>query len=103
MKIVLINTICGRGSIGRICADLYEELERGGDEPYMIAGRGKLPHYMKGMVTGNKVDFGFHVLKNFFQGKAGFGSAGYLKQSPISSICTTFTAFICKLSSCLTI
>ncbi len=80
MKIVLINTICGRGSIGRICADLYEELERGGDEPYMIAGRGKLPHYMKGMVTGNKVDFGFHVLKNFFQGKAGFGSAGPTKK-----------------------
>ena len=80
MKIVLVNTICRRGSIGRICADLYEELDRAGDEPYMIAGRGSLPQYMRGKVIGNKADFAGHVLKNFFQGRAGFGSAAVTKR-----------------------
>ncbi|MCR4691785.1 MAG: glycosyltransferase [Lachnospiraceae bacterium] len=80
MKIVLINTICQKGSIGRICADLYEQLDRRGDTPYMIAGRGSIPSYMRGKVIGNKADFAMHVLKNFFQGKAGFGSAAVTKK-----------------------
>ncbi|MCR5417971.1 MAG: glycosyltransferase [Lachnospiraceae bacterium] len=79
MKIVLVNTICQKGSIGRICADLYEVLDRQGHEPYMAAGRGKLPAYMRGNVIGNKADFTGHVLKNFFQGEAGFGSRGVTK------------------------
>ena len=28
MKIVQVNTICGVGSIGRICVDLYETLQK---------------------------------------------------------------------------
>ena len=74
MKIVLVNTICTRGSVGRICADLYEELDQRGDEPYMAAGRSRLPAYMRGMVIGNPADFAGHVLRNFFRGEAGFGS-----------------------------
>ena len=80
MKIVLVNTICQRGSVGRICADLYEQLDQKGDTPYMAAGRGRLPGYMRGEVIGNPVDFGFHVLKNFFQGRAGFGSASVTRR-----------------------
>ena len=30
MKIVQVNTICGVGSIGRICVDLYETLQKNG-------------------------------------------------------------------------
>ena len=74
MKIVQVNTICGVGSIGRICVDLYETLQKNGEEAYIATGRGSLPPGIKGYVIGNKADFVCHVMKNFTQGKAGFGS-----------------------------
>ena len=74
MKIVQVNTICGVGSIGRICVDLYETLQKNGEEAYIATGRGSLPLGIKGYVIGNKADFVCHVMKNFTQGKAGFGS-----------------------------
>ncbi len=74
MKIVQVNTVSGVGSIGRICVDLYETLEKDGHEPYIAVGRGRLPESIHGYEIGNKWDFGCHVLKNFFQGKSGFGS-----------------------------
>ena len=74
MKVALVNTICGAGSVGRICVDLYDTMKTMGHEPYMIAGRGEINRGMHGYVIGNKADFVCHVLKNFFQGKAGFGS-----------------------------
>ena len=80
MKIVQINTFCGVGSVGRICVDLYDVLEREGHEPYIAIGRGKLPEHIRGFKNGNLWDFGWHVMKNFFQGKAGFGSAKTTKK-----------------------
>nr|MBQ8253562.1 glycosyltransferase [Lachnospiraceae bacterium] len=74
MKIVQINTFCGVGSVGRICVDLYDVLGREGHEPYIAVGRGKLPEHIRGFKNGNLWDFGWHVMKNFFEGKAGFGS-----------------------------
>jgi len=74
MKIVQVNTICGVGSIGRICVDLYETLQKNGEEAYIATGRGSLPPGIKGYVIGNKADFVCHVMKNFTRGKAGFGS-----------------------------
>ena len=67
MKIVQVNTICGVGSIGRICVDLYETLQKNGEEAYIAAGRGSLPPGIKGYVIGNKADFVCHVMKNFTQ------------------------------------
>ena len=74
MKIVLVNTVYATGSVGRICADLYEVLEKQGDTPYAATGRGMLPEGVRGCTIGNKIDFFCHVLKNFTQGKSGFGS-----------------------------
>lgn len=74
MKIVEVNTICGAGSTGRICVDLYETLSAKGHEPYIAVGRGGLPPGIEGYQIGNKADFLCHVMKNFTQGKAGFGS-----------------------------
>lgn len=74
MKIVQVNTICGAGSVGRICVDLYETLKKNGQEPLIATGRGMLPPNVNGYVIGSKPDFVRHVLKNFFEGKAGFGS-----------------------------
>ena len=76
MKIVIVNTFSGRGSVGRICADLYDELKRSGDEPYLAVGRGTFPEGADGMSIGSRPDFLMHVCKNFFQGGAGFGSKG---------------------------
>ena len=75
MKIVQVNTVAGVGSVGRICVDLYDTLLKSGHEPYVAIGRGKLGDRLAGYEIGNKVDFGCHVMKNFFQGKSGFGSA----------------------------
>ncbi len=80
MKIVQINTFCGVGSVGRICVDLYDVLDREGHEPYIAIGRGKLPEHIRGFKNGTLWDFGWHVMKNFFQGKAGFGSAKTTKK-----------------------
>ncbi len=80
MKIVIVNTFYGRGSVGRITADLYAELLRSGDVPFVAAGRGGIPEGIEGATIGNLPDFGAHVLKNFFQGGAGFGSASSTKK-----------------------
>ncbi|MBQ8527169.1 MAG: glycosyltransferase [Lachnospiraceae bacterium] len=80
MKIVLVNTVSGVGSVGRICVDLYETMEKNGHEPYIAVGRSVLPSDIRGFKIGNKWDFGCHVLRNFFQGGSGFGSAGVTKK-----------------------
>lgn len=80
MKIVQVNTVSGVGSIGRICVDLYDTLQKQGHEAYIAVGRGKLDKRFNGYEIGNKWDFGCHVLKNFFQGKSGFGSAKATKE-----------------------
>lgn len=74
MKIVQVNTICGATSTGRICVDLYETVAAKGQEPYIAVGRGGLPPGVNGYRIGNTTDFLCHVMKNFTQGKAGFGS-----------------------------
>ena len=80
MKIVQINTVSGVGSVGRICVDLYDTLQKTGHEPYIAVGRGKLDKRFNGYEIGNTWDFGCHVMKNFFQGKGGFGSAKVTKK-----------------------
>lgn len=74
MKIVLVNTISGATSTGRICVDLYQTACEHGHEPYIACGRGKQPAGIEGYLIGNQLDFAGHVMKNFVQGKAGFGS-----------------------------
>ena len=62
MKIVQVNTVSGVGSVGRICVDLYDTLQKCGHEPYIGVGRGKLDKRLKGYEIGNKLDFGCHVM-----------------------------------------
>lgn len=74
MKIVQINTVCGTGSTGKIAADLYHIIEQAGHEPMIAYGRGSAPSNIQSFKIGNILDFGCHVLTNFFLGKSGFGS-----------------------------
>lgn len=74
MKIAQINTVCKKGSVGRIALDLYTLTRERGDEAVFIYGRGSAPAGVKGYKTGNPLDMGVHVLLNFFRDKSGFGS-----------------------------
>lgn len=74
MKIVQINTVCGVGSTGKIAVDLYHIADQAGNEPIIAYGRGTAPENIQSFKIGNPLDFGHHVLINFFLGKSGFGS-----------------------------
>lgn len=79
MKILLINTVINRGSVGRITADLYYEIEASGNEAYVAIGREPYDESYKGMLIGSKGDFYAHVMRNFLLGEAGFGSEAVTK------------------------
>ncbi len=74
MKIVQINTVCNTGSTGRIAADLYHIAEQAGHTSFFAYGRNSAPADIQSFKIGNTLDFGVHVLINFFRGKSGFGS-----------------------------
>lgn len=80
MKIVQINTVCGTGSTGKIMADLYMISSQNGHSAFAAYGRGTAPSQIQGFKIGNPLDFGCHVLRNFFQGKSGFGSVSVTKR-----------------------
>lgn len=74
MKIILVNTVCGQGSVGRITADLYETALRHGAQAAVAYGRGTAAPEIKAYRIGTKPDFYRHVCRNFFLGESGFGS-----------------------------
>lgn len=80
MKIVQVNTVCGTGSTGKITADLYRIASNENIDAYVAYGRGNAPADISGCKIGNPLDFGFHVLTNFFLGKSGFGSKSVTKR-----------------------
>lgn len=74
MKIALINTVAGTGSIGRITQSLYREIENNGDEAILIYGRGTCAADIHSYKVGTVADFFWHVLRHFFTGMGGFFS-----------------------------
>ena len=44
MKILMINSVCGTGSTGRICTDLYAELKKEGHQCKVAYGRNQAMH-----------------------------------------------------------
>lgn len=75
LKIVLVNTVCGQGSVGRITADLYETARRHDAQAAVAYGRGNAAEGIVSYKIGNRADFYRHVCRNFFLGESGFGSA----------------------------
>lgn len=80
MKILLINTVYNTGSTGKICAHLYEHSQKSGHIPYIGYGRNFCSNVPNSYLIGNKIDFFFHVLSNFFRGNSGFASAHVTKK-----------------------
>jgi len=74
MKIVQINTVCGKGSTGRIAVDIANAAEKYGHECYIAFGYGSTD-YHRAYKIGNKYEHLFHNI--FFSrllGLQGYGS-----------------------------
>lgn len=77
MRVLLINSVCGIRSTGRICADLAEQYEKDGHEVKIAYGRiEQVPEkYQKYAVRiGNAFDNKIHGLRTRILDEHGFGS-----------------------------
>lgn len=76
MKILMINSVCGIRSTGRICTDLAKSLEEQGHEIKIAYGREDVPkEFQKYSVRiGSEIDIRLHGLRARLLDDAGFGS-----------------------------
>lgn len=74
MRIIQINTVYDKGSVGRITAGLYDGIEKKGYHSFVAYGRGKRSPNSNHYKSGNLLDFSLHVLKNLFLDGSGFAS-----------------------------
>ena len=76
MKILMINSVCGVGSTGRICTDLALELEKQGHEVKIAYGRGSSPKQFERFAVkiGSDADVKLHGVKARLFDASGFGS-----------------------------
>ncbi len=77
MKVVLINSVCGVGSTGRICADLAAALHRNGHEAKVAYGRKcQIPDdlFKDSWRIGTDLDVKQHALASRIFDNQGFGS-----------------------------
>lgn len=76
MKVLMINSVCGIRSTGRICTDLAEVLEQQGHECKIAYGRETVPEkYQKYAVRiGSDFDVKIHALQSRIFDNTGFGS-----------------------------
>lgn len=79
MKILLINSVFGEGSTGRICKDLYDEYEKNGHESCIAYGRGTVEKKYNSFKIGNAMDIYSHVFQTRFLDNHGFGSKSATK------------------------
>lgn len=83
MRVLLINSVCGVGSTGRICAELAQAFEKDGHEAKIAYGRdGYVPEaYQKYAVRiGTDWDVKLHGLRTRLFDDHGFGSAQATKR-----------------------
>ena len=74
VRILFINSVCGVGSTGRICTDLYDLATEKGYSCYIAYGRDKAPKQYHTVKIGNQFDVIRHVLYTRLFDKHGFGS-----------------------------
>lgn len=76
MKVLMINSVCGIRSTGRICTDLAVTLEKQGHEVKIAYGREKVPEQFQKYAVriGTDWDVKFHGVKARLFDGAGFGS-----------------------------
>jgi glycosyltransferase involved in cell wall biosynthesis len=74
MKVVLINSVCGIGSTGRIAIDLYNKYESNGIESIVAYGRFNAPSGYNTLRIGNNFSNYFHVFVTRLLDRHGFSS-----------------------------
>ncbi len=76
MRILMINSVCGIRSTGRICTDLAESLEALGHECKIAFGRESVPpkHAVRAIRIGSSLSVKLHGLKARLWDASGFGS-----------------------------
>jgi len=76
MKVLQINSVCGRGSTGRIATDLADILSEQGHECRIAYGRGTVPEKYQNIAVriGTDWDVRFHGIKTRLFDRHGFGS-----------------------------
>lgn len=76
MRILMINSVCGIRSTGRICTDLAQTLEQHGHEVRIAYGREKVPQQFEHYAVRIGTPFGvrLHALKARLLDASGFGS-----------------------------
>ena len=80
---LMINSVCGIGSTGRICTDIAQELEKQGHEVKIAYGRdGHVPEQFKKFAIriGTDFDVRMHGLKARLFDASGFGSKNATKK-----------------------
>ena len=83
MKILIINSVCGIGSTGRICTDLATEYEKSGDTVKIAYGRdGFVPEQFRRFAVriGTDKDVKLHALKTRLTDRQGLGSVRATKR-----------------------
>lgn len=71
MRILQINTVCGRGSTGSICVDIASQLEKMGHTCYIAYGQGHT-NYKQSYKIGSRLENYLHNI-----GSRLFGNQGY--------------------------
>ncbi|MDW8492250.1 hypothetical protein SBO76_08260 [Enterococcus lactis] len=74
MKVLLINSVCGTGSTGKICVDLYNGLTNLGHNCCIAYGRGDNKSNINTYKIGNKLETLLHVLESRLFDNHGFAS-----------------------------
>lgn len=74
MRILQINSVCGYGSTGKICTDIYDLLIGQGHDCCIAYGRNSMQKGYKTIKIGNKFDTYFHVFLTRCLDRHGFGS-----------------------------
>lgn len=80
MKVLQINTVCGRGSTGRIVADIHQLLLERGHIGKVIYGRYQSPENIDAVKIGSKASTAYHVLTTRIFDRQGFASKKATKQ-----------------------
>lgn len=74
MRVLIVNSVCGVGSTGRICTDLYDELIKKGHECCIAYGRGSSDDRYNTYQISNQWDNYWHVFETRFLDNHGFAS-----------------------------
>ena len=73
-KVLFINSVCGYGSTGKICTELYKMAEQNGHECYIAYGRGNAPKDFNTIRIGNSFGVYLHGVKSILLDQHSFGS-----------------------------